>query len=196
MPVVTLTLIEGYDEETRQTLCTRLTDAVQGVIAAPTDGVTVIVHEVAAANYMRGRVSRKPGAPLKAPSQVVRDFLAAMEARDLARARGFLADGFAMTFPGGATFTRLEDLVAWAAPRYARVAKTYERFDEAIAEDGACVYCFGTLHGTWLDGVAFEGIRFIDRFTVQGGKLIDQRVWNDMAEVAADRLVAGRAGHP
>ncbi|HJO72395.1 MAG TPA: tautomerase family protein [Rhodospirillales bacterium] len=47
MPVVTITLLEGYDEETRQTLSERLTDAVRATIAAPLDGITVILHEVA-----------------------------------------------------------------------------------------------------------------------------------------------------
>jgi hypothetical protein len=46
------------------------------------------------------------------------------------------------------------------------------------------VYCFGTLYGEWADGSAFEGIRFIDRFTVRAGQLLDQMVWNDMGEVA------------
>ena len=61
MPVVTVTLMEGYDEQTRQQLCRRLTDAVTATIAAPLDGVTVIVNEVPAANYMRGRHQRTPG---------------------------------------------------------------------------------------------------------------------------------------
>ena len=61
MPVVTVTLIEGYDEQTRSELCERLTDAVTATIAAPLDGVTVIINEVPAANYMRGRQERTPG---------------------------------------------------------------------------------------------------------------------------------------
>ena len=62
MPVVTVTLMEGYDEQTRLELCTRLTDAVTDTIAAPLDGVTVVINEVPAANYMRGRQQRIPGA--------------------------------------------------------------------------------------------------------------------------------------
>jgi hypothetical protein len=34
----------------------------------------------------------------------------------------------------------------------------------------------------WLNGEAFEGIRFIDRFVVQGEQLLEQDVWNDLAE--------------
>ena len=61
MPVITVTLMEGYDEQTRSELCTRLTDAVTDTIAAPLDGVTVVINEVPAANYMRGRQGRAPG---------------------------------------------------------------------------------------------------------------------------------------
>ncbi len=113
---------------------------------------------------------------------VVREFLAAMETRDLEKAQSMLADDFTMVFPGARPMRKLEELIAWAKDRYARVAKTYERFDTAPGADGVAVYCFGTLHGEWLDGRAFEGIRFIDRFTIADGKIADQRVWNDMGE--------------
>lgn len=116
------------------------------------------------------------------PSELVRAFLEAMERRDLAAARAFLADDFAMLFPGAARFTRLEDLVAHGAGRYRWVKKRFERFDEAPLEGGSVVYCFGTLYGEWLDGSAFEGIRFIDRFVVRGGRLADHKVWNDLGE--------------
>lgn len=187
MPVITVTLIEGYDDATRKRLAARLTQTVRSVIEAPLDGVTVVIDEVKPSNYMRGGVCRTPGAPTPAGAAVVESYLAAMEARDLPRAAGHLADGFVMTFPGGHRFDRPEELVAWAKTRYTRVAKTYERFDEAPAEDGTAVICQGTLHGEWLDGRAFSGIRFVDWFLVRGGKLVEQRVWNDLAEHTAGR---------
>ena len=116
--------------------------------------------------------------------QVVREYLAAMERRDLAAAKAFLAPGFFMVFPGGARFDSLEKLVEFAKGRYRSAKKTYERFD---AFDGG-VYCFGTLYGELLDGTPYSGIRFIDRFTVRDGKLVDQNVWNDMAEVLGAKL--------
>ena len=89
-----------------------------------------------------------------------------------------------MTFPGGVVFRTLEELREWSKPRYRLVRKTYERIDEAVAgPDGVVVYCFGTLSGEWPDGTSFSGIRFIDRITVAGGKLVDELVWNDLAEV-------------
>lgn len=182
MPVVTVTLIEGYDAATREALQQRLTHAVQASIAAPLDGITVVVYEVAAANYMRGGQRRQPGAPRPSAAELVQGFLQAMEARELERARGYLADGFTMTFPGGVEFRALEDLVAWAKTRYRSVAKVYERIEEAAAEDGRAIYCVGTLQGEWLDGTTFSGVRFIDRFTLSADKLADQKVWNDLAE--------------
>ena len=115
-------------------------------------------------------------------TELVRAFLDAMERRDLPAARAFLADDFAMLFPGGARFTHLEDLVAHGAGRYRWVKKRFERIDEAPEDNGTAVYCFGTLYGEWADGRAFEGIRFIDRFVVRAGRLSDQKVWNDLGE--------------
>jgi hypothetical protein len=123
-------------------------------------------------------------------TRMVGDFLAAMEARDLGAARKMLAPGFAMTFPGGVRFGTLEELVAWARTRYRRVTKRYARFDELPSADGTgarIVYCFGTLHGAWPDGTTFDDVRFIDRFVVRDGLLVDQQVWNDLAEARPTR---------
>jgi ketosteroid isomerase-like protein len=117
---------------------------------------------------------------MNTPSMVVRDYLQAWADRDLAKAKGFLADGFTMVYPGDARFTRLEDLAEQMAQRYRRVRKRFERFDEAPLKEGMAVYCFGTLYGEFADGRPFEGVRFIDRFTVRDGRLVDHRVWNDL----------------
>lgn len=119
--------------------------------------------------------------------EIVRAYLDAMERRDLAAAKSFLAPGFRMTFPGDQQFTTLEQLVERSRGRYRSAKKRYERFD---AFDGG-VYCFGTLYGELVDGTPYSGIRFIDRFTVKDGKLADQKVWNDMAEVLGDKLKRG-----
>ena len=115
------------------------------------------------------------------PEQTVRSYLEAMERRDLAAARALLAPGFFMIFPGERRFDRLEELIEWARGRYRSARKSYARFDSA----GEAVYCFGTLSGEWLDGTPYAGIRFIDRFTVRAGKLVDQNVWNDMGEITS-----------
>ena len=118
------------------------------------------------------------------PEKIVREYLDTMERRDLAKAKGFLAPGFHMLFPGGRRFDTLEQLVESAKGRYRSAKKRYERYDVS----GDSVYCFGTLYGELLDGTPYSGIRFIDRFTVKDGKLVDQMVWNDMAEVLGAKL--------
>ena len=117
------------------------------------------------------------------PSALVRSYLNAMEARDLNKATSYLSQNFQMTFPGGVVFSRLKELIEWGSSRYSFVAKTYEKFDEATDGNNIVVYCFGTLAGEFPDGKAFDNVRFIDRFTVSNNKLIDQQVWNDLAEI-------------
>jgi len=114
---------------------------------------------------------------------LIETYLSAMEDRNLAAAKSLLGDGFKMLFPGDQIFHSLEELIEWAKPRYRWVKKTYDRFDPLDSEDGVVVYCYGTLYGQWPDGSEFSGIRFIDRFVVADGKIIDQMVWNDLAEV-------------
>lgn len=120
------------------------------------------------------------------PEETVRAFLSAMENRDLASAQAYLTGDFEMEFPGGEKMRTLDELIAWAKPRYRSVGKKYERIDLSDASHGsAVVYCFGTLHGTWNDGTPFSGIRFIDRFTIISGKIASQKVWNDLGELAS-----------
>jgi phenylpyruvate tautomerase PptA (4-oxalocrotonate tautomerase family)/ketosteroid isomerase-like protein len=183
MPVIETTLIEGYDDATKDRLSRALHHAARSVIAAPTEGVTVILREVPASNYRRGGAAKTPGPPRPDAVEVVRTFLARMEARDLYGAKALVADGFRMVFPGDRRFATFEELMDWAKDRYAWVKKTHERFDAAPAEDGVAVTCFGTLYGEGLDGAPFEGIRYVDWFLVVDGKITRQHVWNDMAEV-------------
>ena len=44
------------------------------------------------------------------------------------------------------------------------------------------VYNIGTLYGEWPDGTPFEGNRYVDRFVVRSGKIVQMDVWNDSAE--------------
>lgn len=183
MPVIELHLIEGYDAAAKVRLGHAVTDAVRLVVPADPDAVTVLMHELPASSYMRGRRARRPARALPDPAETVRAFLVAMEARDLTRAESFLGQGFTMTFPGGVHMTTLSELVAWATSRYQHVTKTFDRLDVAATERGAVVHCHGTLAGAWPDGSPFEGIRFADRFELTDGKITRQDVWNDLGEV-------------
>ena len=117
---------------------------------------------------------------------IVRNFLSAMEARDLETASSLLSKGFTMQFPGTEPMTELQQLLDWAKPRYSKISKSFEGFDTiAKNERSATVYCYGRLSGTWPDGTSFDNIRFIDRFDIQDGKIFRQDVWNDIAEIKA-----------
>lgn len=141
-------------------------------------------EQAAPGDVSRRQSDRLNDLALPPASQMVADYLAAMERRDMETARSYLADEFLMTFPGGVSFRELTDLIDWAKARYRSAGKIHERFDEVHGPSGdVVVYCLGTLYGEWLDGTPFADIRYIDRFTVTGGKLIRQQVWNDMAEV-------------
>lgn len=188
MPIVEIHVIEGYSDTDKTRLCEALTRATRLVVPAAPEAVTVMLHELPAGHYMRGNQHRQP-APAKAdPIDIVRHFLTAMEERDLKRAATFLAERFSMTFPGSREISTLDDLIAWAAPRYRFVTKSYEGFEALQGpEDAAIVYCRGTLSGEWPDGTAFYGIRFIDRFEIVNDRLTRQEVWNDIAETGGAR---------
>lgn len=180
MPVISVTLLPGYSSEAESRLVHRVAVAARSVIAAASAGTTVFVQH--ASTYQRDdKVFSVGGAERPDASALVRAFLDRMQERDLAAAEQMLAPGFQMTFPGAAPMQRLPQLVEWSRSRYRNVAKDYERFDESWTGDGAVVYCFGNLHGTWLDGTTFKWIRFIDRFEVSDGLISRQDVWNDMA---------------
>tara|TARA_R110001599_G_C12028377_1_gene639800 strand:+ start:141 stop:713 length:573 start_codon:yes stop_codon:yes gene_type:complete len=180
MPVIAITLLPGYSREAESTMVRRVAWAARSVIAAPAAGTTVFVNH--ASTYQRdGAVFSAGGAERADASQLVRRFLDCMEQRDLDGARSLLAPDFAMRFPGSPVMHRLEELVERSRGNYRNVGKTYERFDESWTDEGTVVVCFGTLHGTWLDGTSFDGIRFIDRFEVVDDRIRRQDVWNDLA---------------
>ena len=183
MPIVEIHILEGYGASDKARLGKAVTDAVRSVVPAALEAITVITHEMPHENYLRGGVARQGAPALPDPVAAVREFLGAMEARDLARAETFLGAGFTMQFPGAEPMNTLPQLVEWAKPRYRFVKKTYEQFDQAMSDVGPVVYCYGHLHGEWPDGAPFDGIRFIDRFQFSEGLIVRQDVWNDIAEV-------------
>jgi phenylpyruvate tautomerase PptA (4-oxalocrotonate tautomerase family) len=183
MPVIEAHVLRGYAPEEKSRLTSALTDAVRFVVPAPDEAITVMLHEIEPDGYARGGVSRAPAPALPDPAGIVRGYLSAMEARDLDSARALLGDGFEMVFPGTPTMTSLEQLIDWAQGRYRFVKKTYDGIEAFHSCGVAVVYARGTLFGEWPDGTAFEGIRFIDRFEVSGGRIARQDVWNDIAEV-------------
>ena len=119
--------------------------------------------------------------------KLVWDFLTLFAERRYAEANAFLAPGCAMLFPGGTVFTDCTDLPKRSSAMYRWVKKEFARVDEFEAADGTVVYNHGGLRGEWADGTPFEGIRYIDRFLIRDGRIIDQKVWNDLAVAIAGR---------
>jgi len=181
MPVVSITLLPGYEQATQHRMVNRVAQAVRSVIATPEAGTTVFVNEVS--TYRRdGQVFSEGRAAHPVATEVVQSFLLATQNRDLGAAQSFLHPKFRMCFPGGVVMHSLQELVTWAQQRYARIAKDYELFEESWQGDTTVVFCHGTLQGTWLNGQSFSGIRFMDRLVVQDGLITQQDVWNDLGE--------------
>ena len=186
MPIVEARILEGYAPEEKNRLIRALTDAIRFVVPAADEAITVLVSEYASENYARGGEHRSPAPALPDPSQIVLAYLAAMEKRDLATANAMLGEEFCMVFPATQSMTSLTELIDWAQDRYRFVKKTYYNVEAFQSGDAAVVYTQGTLAGEWPDGEPFDGIRFIDRFEVSGGKIVKQDVWNDLAEARAN----------
>ena len=114
---------------------------------------------------------------------LIQTFLRTMEARDLDTAEAMMADDATIIFPGGKRFSSQREMVQAAKGRYQWVKKTFDHIDHYTRDDGAeVVYIMGTLYGVNNHDVAFEGVRYIDRFVVRDGKITEQHVWNDRAE--------------
>jgi len=114
---------------------------------------------------------------------IVEAYLTASMIPDPATAATYVSPDFTITFTGGRKFSHPGEATAFNAKRYKWVKKKMERTDVALGKDGeAVVYNIGTLYGEWPDGTPFEGNRYVDRFVVRGGKIVETDVWNDSAE--------------
>ncbi|MBP03013.1 MAG: tautomerase [Rhodospirillaceae bacterium] len=109
-------------------------------------------------------------------------FMSAMENRDLKTANSCLDVDTLMTFPGGNKLENLNEVIDWSRSRYKFVNKTIDSVEEILNKDLTVIYIIGTLHGEWLDGKSFKDIRFIDRFVFRDARIVDLKVWNDLAE--------------
>ncbi len=119
---------------------------------------------------------------LQADAEIVRQYLEASMVPDPETAARYVAENVVITFTGGRVFDHPSGPAAFNAERYKWVKKRMERFDVASGENETVVYSLGTLYGEWPDGEPFEGNRYVDRFVVQGGKIVKMDVWNDSAE--------------
>ena len=117
-----------------------------------------------------------------AAADIVEKFLVASMVPDPVTAASYMADNVQITFTGGRRFSHPRESTAFNARRYRWVKKKMERSDVVPGNGETIVYNLGTLYGEWPDGTPFEGNRYVDRFVVRGGKIVQHDVWNDSAE--------------
>ena len=128
------------------------------------------------------RVLSQPSAKPAMRPGVVEAFLHASMVPDPQTAARYIADDLAITFTGGRKYRHPRETTAFNAKRYKWVKKKMERTDVVAGEGETVVYNLGTLYGEWPDGTPFEGNRYVDRFVVRDGKIVQMDVWNDSAE--------------
>ncbi len=117
--------------------------------------------------------------------ELVQEYLLAAAERRLGDASRFLDPDAVIVFPQG-RFKNIEGMAAAMSGRYRSIDKTHQTWDIMAADtDTTVVVMTGTLHGVNIHDVAFDGIRFCDRFVIRNGIITEQHVWNDLAESGA-----------
>jgi SnoaL-like domain len=118
----------------------------------------------------------------QAAAAIVEKFLAASMVPDPETAARYVAADLKLTFTGGRRMSHPRESAAFNAKRYKWVRKKMERTDVVPGARETVVYNLGTLYGEWPDGTPFDGNRYVDRFVVRDGKIVQMDVWNDSAE--------------
>lgn len=118
------------------------------------------------------------------PGAVVDEYLTVLMKPDPVGARRFVGPDLAIRFTGGRAMSDPAQCAAFNAGRYAWVKKRFEATEvmAGATRSHAVVYNRGTLYGAWPDGTAFEGNRYVDRYVVRDGLIVQMDVWNDSAE--------------
>jgi hypothetical protein len=122
--------------------------------------------------------------PNLGPKEIVEEFLRIIMVPDPVGARAFTSPELRIRFTGGRPMRDPSETSAFNAERYAWVKKRFERTDlvAGATDEEAIVYNIGTLYGAWLDGTPFEGNRYVDRYVLKHGLIVQMDVWNDSAE--------------
>lgn len=184
MPAIHVQLLQGYDSQTKDRLKHDLTAALTAIIPADPAGVTCWLNEFPSENYARGGVARKPAAASSLnPASIAAQYLGAMQQRDLVLAKTFLGPGFRARFPGSEWLPSVEDIVAFARGRYQTISKHDMETEVSVRLGQQTVWTRGTLSGVFNDGTEFSGVRFVDRFLIKSGLIVEQEVWNELGEV-------------
>jgi len=115
---------------------------------------------------------------------IVQEFLRIIMIPDPVSARAFVSPQLRIRFTGASEMKDPTECSAFNASRYKWVKKKFQQTDVVAggSDDEAIVYNIGTLYGEWLDGTPFEGNRYVDRYVVKHGLIVQMDVWNDSAE--------------
>ena len=116
------------------------------------------------------------------PVKIVEEYLRLHMIPDPDSARRFCAPELEIRFTGNRLMHDPAEATAFNKSRYRWVKKQMDRFDVCPGADETVVYSIGTLYGEWIDGTPFEGNRYVDRYVVRRGKIVQMEVWNDSAE--------------
>ena len=138
-------------------------------------------------------MSTAPSPAPSTPAEVVDEFLRLIMIPDPAAARRHTAPDLRIRFTGNREMRDPAECTAFNQSRYRWVKKRIERTETVSAvthhlpgaaddAEETVVYSVGTLYGEWPDGTPFEGNRYIDRYVVRNGLIVDMQVWNDSAE--------------
>jgi ketosteroid isomerase-like protein len=113
---------------------------------------------------------------------VVKMFLEGMSRRDFTAMEAVMAPNFKMTVTGGSAFSHPREFAAQSKGRQKSAIKTTDKYEEIPTGKGAIVYSIGSMAGEWNNGTKYAGVRYIDRFEIENGKIVDMNVYSDMAE--------------
>lgn len=132
------------------------------------------------------------------PAAIVDEYLRLLMVPDPDGARRFVAPQLRIRFTGGREMRDPSECAAFNRSRYRWVRKRVERTETVAGgtADATVVYSLGTLYGEWPDGTAFDGNRYVDRYVVSHGRIVQMDVWNDSAEWLLDRERGGAAARP
>lgn len=145
-------------------------------------GANIAMHDA----HERGATAHQasPGDEPSTPAAIVDTYLSLLMIPDPDAARRFVAPDLRIRFTGGREMRDPSECAAFNATRYKWVKKRFER-TEVVAggtDEETVVYNIGTLYGQWPDGTPFEGNRYVDRYVLRGGLIVQMDVWNDSAE--------------
>jgi hypothetical protein len=117
-------------------------------------------------------------------AKLVEEYLRLLMIPDPEGARRYISPELEIRFTGNRLMRDPAEATAFNRARYKWVKKKFGPTHVVAggSDEETTVYQTGTLYGEWLDGTPFEGNRYVDRYVVKRGKIVQMEVWNDSAE--------------